>query len=131
MFGLSFEEITTCHMILSILFLISYLRVFRKKEWICNYDADELKVVNDCEDSGRIIIKYTFLGAVLRSVGLGGIVTFVMYITFSIWHNVLNLMTWEILWIIMGNEYGFIFFCSALTTVLYFIKIKENIIGYI
>lgn len=122
------EELSMSLMLLSILFPISYIPVFRKKEWVSFFDEEEAKIMEGYENDGKLIVIYTFFGAVLRCIGIAGIVNFVVIFTADImWAKLLDMMTLGMIWLFFGSEYGVALFCGVIVGVWYFRKIKGRI----
>lgn len=112
---------------LSVLFFLSYRGYYRKKIWTSYYDAEDLKLVPECADKGYYEIRYTLLGAIFRSIGVGGIVALVMRYTSIIWMNLLSLMTLDVFWQFFTSGWEVVVLCSVATSIVYFWKIRSKI----
>ena len=66
---------------MAVLWFVSYHHSFKKKEWISYYDEEDLKLVPECANQGYYKEYYTLKGAVVRSLGFGGIIALILILT--------------------------------------------------
>ncbi len=111
------------------LWVASYLTVFRKRVWVSDYNEEELRMYPEKEGEGHYIYLYTHIGAVIRSLGFGGIVMMILFLTKDLWVQLVGSLTLGSIWLFTGgNEKALIGILGVVATLLYLKSIRNNVI---
>ena len=124
---MDFAEKVFVSCVIMICWLISGQRMFRKREWIADFNKDEIDFMPEYANIGHYVYKYTLAGAIIRSVTLGVMVSFVLYITSWLWVGIVNDMTLGMIWVLIDGEI-LIFVIGIIAALLYLRHISEDII---
>lgn len=128
-FGFSFQITPLAICIVIGLWAASYLTVFRKCVWMSYYNEEELRMYPDKVEKGHYIYLYTHLGAVIRSLGFGGIVMMILFLTKELWVQLVGSLTLGSIWLFTGgNEKALIGILGVVATLLYLKSIRNNVI---
>lgn len=125
--GIIFRILGEGYAYMSLLWFVSYLSVFKKKEWISYYDEEDLKLVPDCADRGYYKEYYTFVGAIIKSLGFGGFIAVILILTDGLF--LVGGISWGMIGL-MDLDFGWllVIVCGAIASRIYYKRIEDMIV---